>query len=434
MQPSTYVGGSSAPWMYRLTQPFIISTYFAEWFAPIHLNADTDWFAFTSAFDPDAILGYVFLAFLIYIILTTAEYRSSRPIAFGLAWFLIACLPTSLMPFSEITNDHRMFFPFVGLSLAVTWTFYLLVKLISDHISIPDSAKYAFYVFLLVMLTGYAYGTHERNEIWKTDESLWKDCTEKSPKNGRGLMNYGLALMNRGDYAGAEKYFSDGLMYWPYYSYLHVNMAILKNAIGKKDEAEKYFKSGVQYGGNYPNSYFYYARFLNDNGRKDEAVALLKKALEMTSAHMDCRYLLMDILYSEKRFEELRQIADATIQIAPNDTKAAEYVKLASGKSLLDISKETAETRKTPEDYLNLSLQYYNAGDYQGCIDAANKSLALRPGYAPAYNNIGSSYNVMKKYKEAKEAMLKALAIDPNNQLYKNNLAVSEAGSNGKSN
>ena len=434
MQPTTYVSGASAPMMYRLTQPFIIFSYLTSWFAPIHLNADTDWFAFTSAIDPYAILGYIFLAFLIYIILTTAEYKATRPIAFGLAWFLIACLPTSLMPFSEITNDHRMFFPFVGLSLAVSWTLYLLVKLINDNVTVPVSAKYAFYVFLLVILTGYAYGTHERNIIWKTDEALWKDCTEKSPKNGRGLMNYGLALMARGDYAGAEKYFSDGLLYWPYYSYLHVNMAILKNAIGKKDEAEKYFKSGLQYGGNYPNSYFYYARFLNDNGRKDEAVALLKKALDMTSAHMDCRYLLMEILYSQKRFEELRQVANATLQIAPNDPKALDYLKLASGKSQLEVTKETAEAKKTPEDYLNLSLQYYNAGDYQGCIDAAKKSLELRPNYAPAYNNIGSSYNVLKKYQEGKEAMLKALAIDPNSQLYKNNLAVSEAGLKSKSN
>jgi tetratricopeptide (TPR) repeat protein len=234
--------------------------------------------------------------------------------------------------------------------------------------------------------------------------------------------------MSRGDYPGADKYFSDGLMYWPNYSYLDVNMAILKDAEGKKDEAEKYFKLGVQNGANYPNSYYYYARFLNTNGRKDEAVTLLKKAMDMTSAHMDCRYLLMDILYSEKRFEELKQVATSTIQIAPNDPKAADYIKLASGKSQLDITKETADTRKTPENYLNLSLQYYNAGDYQGCIDAAKKSLDLKPDYAAAYNNIGSAYNVMKKYQPAKEAMLKALAIDPGSQLYKNNLAVSEAG------
>jgi tetratricopeptide (TPR) repeat protein len=432
MISSTYVNGASSPGMYRLTQPFIIFTYFTAWFAPIHLNADTDWFAFTSVVDPYAILGYVFLLFLVYTIFITSEYKSTRPIAFGLGWFLLACAPTSLAAFSEITNDHRMFFPFVGLSLAIVWTFYLLARLIVDHVTVPQSARYVFYTLLLVLLTGYAYGTHERNKVWNTDEALWKDCTEKSPKNGRGLMNYGLALMARGDYAGAEKYFSDGLMYWPNYSYLDVNMAILKDATGKKDEAEKYFKLGLQNGPLYPNSYYYYGRFLNASGRKDEAVSLLKKAMQMTSAHMDCRYLLMDILYSEKRLEELKEVANSTIQIAPNDPKAVDYLKMASGKSQLDVTKETAQTRQTPENYLNLSLQYYNAGDYEGCINAAKKSLELRPDYAAAYNNIGSAYNVMKKYKEGKEAILKAIAIDPVSQLYKNNLAVSEAGLKGE--
>ena len=142
----------------------------------------------------------------------------------------------------------------------------------------------------------------------------------------------------------------------------------------------------------------------------------------------------MDILYSQKRFEELKQLANQTIQIAPNDMKAQEYLKLSNGKSQLEITKESAEAQKTPEQFLNLSLQYYQAGDYQGCIDAANKALELRPNFAAAYNNIGSAYNVMKKYKEGKEAMLKALAIDPNSQLYKNNLEVSEDGLKGKSN
>lgn len=428
MQPSTYVNGGFSPTMYRLTQPFIIFSYFASWFAPIHLNVDTDWSMFSSAFDPYAILGYFFLLLSAYIIFITARYKNTRPIAFGLAWFFIACIPTSLTAFSEIANDHRMFFPFVGLSLAVSWTLYLLVKLINDNVTVPVSAKYVFYPFLFIMLTGYAYGAHERNKVWKTEEALWKDCTEKSPKNGRGLMNYGLALMARGDYAGAEKYFRDGLTYWPNYSYLDVNMAILQDAIGKKDEAERYFKLGLQNGYMYPNSYYYYARFLNTNNRKDEAVNLLKKALEMTSAYIDCRYLLMDILYSQKRFEELRKVANETIQIAPNDPKAPDYLKLATGKSQLEITKETAETRKTPDDYLNLSLQYYYAGNYQGCIDAANEAIKIKQDFAAAYNNIGSAYNVMKKYKEGKEAMQKALVIDPNNQLYKNNLAVSENG------
>ena len=430
MQPQTYLEGGASPWMYRLTQPFIISYYFMAWFAPIKLNADTDWVVFSSAVDPYAILGYCFLIFAVVTMFITSEYKSTRPIAFGLAWFFLAIVPTSITPFSEVTNDHRMFFPFVGLSLAIVWSLYLLVMLVVKNVQVTVPMKVTFYALLAVILMGFAYGTHERNKVWKNDDNLWLDCTLKSPTNGRGLMNYGLALMRKGDYAGAEKYFSRGLDYWPYYAYLHVNMAILKDAMGKKVEAEQYFKSGVQYGAkSYPNSYFYYARFLNSNGRRAEAISQLYTALSMSSAHMDCRYLLMELLYADKRLEELKKVASSTLEISPADIKSTEYLKLATtGKSQLEVMKETADAVKTPENYLNLSLQAYNAGDYQGCIDAAKKALELRPNYAPAYNNIGTSYNVLKQYKEAKAALLKAVELDPGSQLAKNNLAVAENG------
>jgi Flp pilus assembly protein TadD len=430
MLPTTYVEGQTQVGLYRLTQPFIMFYYFCAWFAPTHLNADTDWVIFKSGADPYAILGYVFLLFTVVTIFITAEYKNTRPIAFGLSWFLLANVPTSITAFSEVTNDHRMFFPFVGLSLAVVWSLFLLVRLVATSTRLNEVVKYTFFAFIAFALAGYAYGTHTRNEVWKNDDNLWYDCTLKSPTNGRGLMNYGLALMRKGDLVGAERYYTRGLECWPYYAYLHVNMAILKDAMGKKAEAETYFKSGVQYGGkSYPNSYFYYARFLKDNGRKDEAIKQLYVALEMASAHMDCRYLLMDLLYSEKRFEELKKVANSTLAIAPADVKAAEYLKLGnSGKSQLEVSKEIAESVKTPENYLTLSLQAYNAGDYQGCVDAAKKALELKPDYAPAYNNIGTAYNMLRQYALAKDALNKSLEIDPTSQLAKNNLAVAEKG------
>ncbi len=430
MQPSTYVEGQAETWMYRLTQPYIIFYYFTAWFAPVHLNADTDWVIFKSAADPYAILGYVFLLFTIIVIFVTSEHKITRPIAFGLSWFLLANVPTSIVAFSEVTNDHRMFFPFVGLSLAVVWSLHLLAMLVVKAAQPTKLAIWSFYAFLVVLLAGYAYGTYTRNEVWRNDDNLWYDCTLKSPTNGRGLMNYGLALMRKGDLKGAERYYSRGLEHWPNYAYLNVNMAILKETLGKKEEAEEYFKAGVYRGGNlYPGSYYYYARFLKNQGRNDEAIKMLNTVLDMSGANLDSRYMLMELLYAQKRYEELKKVANSTLAISPSDAQAAQYLKLAAGgKSMLEIAKETAETTKTADSYLNLSLQYYNAGDYQGCVDAAQKALELKPDFAAAYNNIGSAYNIMKKYKEAREALLKAVQLDPSSQLAKNNLALAEKG------
>ena len=156
---------------------------------------------------------------------------------------------------------------------------------------------------------------------------------------------------------------------------------------------------------------------------------MLNTTLEMSGANLDSRYMLMELLYNQRRLEELKKVASSTLAISPSDALATQYQKLAaSGKSILDVAAETAETTKTPESYLSLSLQYYNAGDYQGCIDAAKKALELKPDYAPAYNNIGSAYNILKNYKEAKAALLKAVELDPASQLAKNNLALAEKG------
>jgi hypothetical protein len=54
-----------------------------------------------------------------------------------------------------------------------------------------------------LVLLAFAAGTWERNKVWRTEESLWYDVTLKSPYNGRGLMNYGLTQMQKGQNARA---------------------------------------------------------------------------------------------------------------------------------------------------------------------------------------------------------------------------------------
>src|SRR6266550_6507658 len=41
------------------------------------------------------------------------------------------------------------------------------------------------------------YATFQRNKVWNTEETLWRDVTIKSPRNPRGLMNYGNTLMTK---------------------------------------------------------------------------------------------------------------------------------------------------------------------------------------------------------------------------------------------
>src|SRR5262249_54994339 len=121
MTPATFQGGATSPWLYRATQPWVALHYFKCFFLPNDLTADSDWTPVSEPFSGEAIVGYLFIAALVWAIFRTSRQRETRPIAFGLLWFVLALVPTSLMAMSDVTNDHRMFFPFVGLALAVFW-------------------------------------------------------------------------------------------------------------------------------------------------------------------------------------------------------------------------------------------------------------------------------------------------------------------------
>ena len=152
------------------------------------------------------LVGAAFVAASLAVAWVASRHRQTRPIAFGLLWFFVALLPTSsIVPLAEPMNDHRMFFPFVGLILAVVWSAWLVVR----------RARHA------LADGGRGLGDRHRRcdgvrhlaaqRVWRTEESLWLDATIKSPDNGRGLMNYGVIQMSKGNYRVADEYFERAL-------------------------------------------------------------------------------------------------------------------------------------------------------------------------------------------------------------------------------
>jgi len=114
-----------------------------------------------------------------------------------------------------------------------------------------------------------------------------------------------------------------------------------------------------------------------------------------------------------------------------------------------DISKNTNERNNTPTDsalvklqaaidlaksfpnetnYINLSLEYYNNGKHQECVEASKKALEYNANSYPAYNNLCSAYNQLGLWDDAITAGEKALEVKPGDQLAQNNLQASRDG------
>ncbi len=267
MTPATFDPGADSPALYRLTQPWVALHYFKTFFVPTGLAVDNGWDYVRAPLSPEALAGYGFIAAMLGLAYLASRRRQTGPVAFGILWFLLALLPTSLLPLADVANDHRMFFPFVGLALAVVWALRLLLpRLAPGPLWFRVAAALAAGVLVLE-----AAGVRERNRVWHTDESLWRDAAVKNPRNGRALINYATALLTLHKYGEALPYLQRAKPLRPDAANVEIDLGIAYEGLGRNDLAEPHFRDAIDLEPDSDEPYQYYARWLKRRGRSAAA-------------------------------------------------------------------------------------------------------------------------------------------------------------------
>jgi protein O-mannosyl-transferase len=103
-------------------------------------------------------------------------------------------------------------------------------------------------------------------------------------------------------------------------------------------------------------------------------------------------------------------------------------LQACSNRSQGPAASPTAPSSKSYEEYINDSLAFYNAGEYQKSVEAGQTALQLQPRSAVAYNNICAAYNQLKQFDKAVEACAQALLIQPDFALAKGNALQAAQG------
>ena len=412
MTPKSFLPSIISPWDYRLTQPFVWARYAGELFLPVHLNVDSDLAPFHS-FEPRAVAGLVFLVGLVAAIWVTARRRRMYPIAYGLLWFAITELPTSLYPLSEVENDHRMFFSFVGLVLAAVWAAWLVWERFVG-LAVLTRARLVVPGVLVLVLGAYGYGVHRRNAVWHDEESLWLDDAEKSPHNGRGLMNYGLSQMSKGSYGVALDYFTRALAYTPNYPSLEIDLGVVNGAMAdqgdasRRAEAERHFQRAIELAPSDDATHAFYGRWLEQHGRFAEAIAQLELAIELNPPRLFQHELMIEAESRAGDASAARQAAQETLAIAPDDAPAQQMLLHPPAQ---DVG-----------FWINLSMMQYRQGLYAESIESARRALQIEPKSVEAYTNTGAAYGAMRQWDEAIRNEREALRLRPGYALAQNNL------------
>lgn len=412
MNPPTQSYGGGTRTAYLATQTWMWVRYLGMYVLPVGLTADSDYRLFRS-FDARMVAGVIALLASLAAAWWTSRWRTWRPVTFGVVWFWLALVPTSsIVPLAEVTNDHRMFFPYIGLNLAAVWTVVILIERTVATVHWRRAIGGALAVLVLL---AHTVATHERNRVWRDEETLWADAVKKSPMNGRGLMNYGLSQMRLGRYLEAREIFQRAARLTPRYPFLEVNLGIVNAALNDQVEAERHFTRAISLDATQPAVHRYYARWLVQRGRGPEAVVELQRLLELTPGDGDSRHDLMALLAARGDSAGVHALARDALGIAHNDVVAQAYAR--------DSVPFAPPAGDTSDDWYRLGWSYTRADRHVDAAQAYRVALRRDPVNADAWNNLGWTLGTLGFYPEAVPPLERAIELRANFQLARNNLS-----------
>ena len=409
---------------YWKSQPLVALRYVLRFFLPETINADS---GFQSVSLVGAIAGVLGLAALVACAVLAGRREKWRGVAFGLWWFLVALAPSMLVPQRTLEANHRMFLAAAGLAFAVAHIAGILVeRLFTLHLTpalrVTAIGVTAFLTVTVLVLLGWM--THERNSVWENEKSLWSDVITKSPDNGRGYLMYSAALAADGDDVESQKALLKAVPLCAEDGLLQLGLAEAFDRLNKDVDAEFHFRRALLLS---PGSTAY-ARFgawLFNHQRLQEALDMSRKALSLNPDDVISRHTLMDLFARQSDWVTVAKLAKETLSINPGDDTGKRSLTVATASiDQVRQAEEDVKTTPTVDDYLKLSVLYFQGQRFEDCAKAAREALRLRPNLAEAYANLAAAMHSLGRDEEAIAALREVIRLRPDMAFAKTDLEI----------
>jgi hypothetical protein len=280
---------------YLMTSFHVITSYIGLLLYPAGQNVDHHHTILSSFLDPMVFLSFLFLAGIImcgvYMIIRSLKGEPVlRLAAFGIFWFFLALsVESSVFSMREIMVEYRAYLPSAGFLTAGMVLLFLVYDSPGTTRPLIDKAKLPMLAMLIIIMSMAAY---QRNTVWASELTLWRDAAEKSPHKNRPQFNVARAYYSEGMLREAIDHFEAAIEIEPSDEEAHYSLAIAYNDIKMRNEAEIHYKEAIK---------------LNPYSTK-------------------ARFNLAIMYISQKRFAQAREGLEEILQLEPGHQRASRFL------------------------------------------------------------------------------------------------------------
>ncbi|TMQ27068.1 MAG: tetratricopeptide repeat protein [Nitrospirae bacterium] len=164
---------------------------------------------------------------LVWCGLASAAFVAVRRLplfSFGIGWFYVQLLPTSLIPRIDLLSERNLYLASIGLLLAVVVLGSRLTHWLTKVLQRPRLVRIGAGSLALAVVLALCHMTFQRNALYHDPVLLWSDTVEKSPQKARPHNNLGHAYALRDDWDRAIEEFRTAAKLDPDYALAQKNL------------------------------------------------------------------------------------------------------------------------------------------------------------------------------------------------------------------
>jgi protein O-mannosyl-transferase len=310
------------PWERTLSQGRVLLWYLGLIIFPAgpRLSVDHDFAVSQSLLHPWTTLpAWLFVFGMIAFALLKA--RRYPLLSFSVIWYFGQLAIESLPLPIDLTFEHRLYLAAIPVLAAIPM-----------GLIVPSKKSAAGTVLVLLIILFYGALTYERNRVWQSPVSLWRDAGMKAPGLNRPWNNLCSFLLDARKPEQAALACKNALKADPNDSQSHLNYGICAYAARDLAEAEREFQKAIELKPEAPLGYFNLGLVKFDQNDAEAGRTYFQKASEIGSADADMYFNMGMILEKHGFYEDALPKFFKALKRRPEWVEA----RLVAARSLAD--------------------------------------------------------------------------------------------------